>query len=163
MPSDAASSFCLAGSCGTNSCSGGSSKRIVTGRPSIASSVPLMLVLTNGNNSASAALRSSTVLLRIIFRSRNSGSSEPVAVEHVLGAEQADAFGAELAGDLGVVGRVGVGAHAQRAELVDQLHEALEARVLGGVHHLQRAGVDRALGAVERDHVAFLELHVADR
>ena len=77
MPSDAASSFCRPGSCGTNSCNGGSNSRMVTGRPSIASSVPLMLSLTKGNNSASAALRSSTVLLRIIFRNRNSGWSEP--------------------------------------------------------------------------------------
>ena len=43
------------------------------------------------------------------------------AVEHVLGAEQADALGAELAGHLGVFRRVGVGADAQRAELVAQL------------------------------------------
>jgi hypothetical protein len=38
--------------------------------------------------------------------------------EHVLGAAQADALGAEVASALRVGGRVGVGAHAQRAELV---------------------------------------------
>ena len=85
------------------------------------------------------------------------------AVEHVLGAEQPDALGAELPGHLGVLRRVGVGAHAQRAELVDHLHEALEPRVFRGVHHLQRPGIDLALGAVQRDQIAFLELHVADR
>ena len=39
--------------------------------------------------------------------------------EHVLGAAQADAFGAELAGDLGVARDIGIGAHAEfAAELV---------------------------------------------
>ncbi len=38
--------------------------------------------------------------------------------EHVLGAAEADALGPELAGLPGVLGRVGVGAHAQAADLV---------------------------------------------
>ena len=42
MPSALASSACFSAPCGTNSCSGGSSRRMVTGRPSIASSVALM-------------------------------------------------------------------------------------------------------------------------
>ena len=42
--------------------------------------------------------------------------------EHVLGAAQADALGAELAGDLRVARDVGVGAHAElAAELVGHL------------------------------------------
>ena len=49
-----------------------------------------------------------------------------LAQEHVLGAAQADALGAELDGALGVEGGVGVGAHAQAADLVgvgeDEVH-----------------------------------------
>ena len=41
-----------------------------------------------------------------------------VAEEHVLGAAQADALGAEAAGPRGVLGGVGVGAHPQPAPLV---------------------------------------------
>ena len=43
---------------------------------------------------------------------------EPVAEEHVLGAAQADAFGAELARLLRVLGKVGVRAHLEAAQLV---------------------------------------------
>ncbi len=50
---------------------------MVTGRPSITSSVALMSRLTNGNSSSSAARRSVSVPAMIILRSRNSGSSEP--------------------------------------------------------------------------------------
>ena len=42
--------------------------------------------------------------------------------EHVLGAAEADAFGAHFAGLAGVVGRVGVGAHAKPPDLVGPLH-----------------------------------------
>ena len=40
------------------------------------------------------------------------------AEEHVLGAAQADAARAEVVGQLRLIGQVGVGAHAQTAELV---------------------------------------------
>ncbi len=80
-----------------------------------------------------------------------------LAVEHVLGAEQADALGAEVAGHLGVLRRVGVGAHAHRPELVGHGHELLETRIFGGVHHRQGADIDMALGAVQGDDVAFLQ------
>ena len=49
--------------------------------------------------------------------------------EHVLGAAQADAFGAELAGRLGVARDIGIGAHAElAAELVGPVHEGLPGR-----------------------------------
>ena len=41
-----------------------------------------------------------------------------LAEEHVLGAAQADAARAELVGELGLIGLVGVGAHAKPPELV---------------------------------------------
>jgi len=43
----------------------------------MAASVALMSRFTKGNSSLTAALRSASVLLRIILRSTNSGSSEP--------------------------------------------------------------------------------------
>ena len=49
--------------------------------------------------------------------------------EHVLGAAQPDALGAEGARAAGVLGRVGVGAHAERAQLVAPAEQRLEARV----------------------------------
>ena len=55
-------------SLGRNSCSGGSSSRIVTGRPSIASKIPMKSCFWNGSSSASAALRPASSSARIIFR-----------------------------------------------------------------------------------------------
>ena len=53
--------------------------------------------------------------------------------------------------------RVGVGAHAHRAERVGHGHELLETGILGRVHHRQGADIDMALGAVQRDDIAFLQ------
>ena len=52
--------------------------------------------------------------------------------EHVLGAAQADALGAELARLARVLGRVGVGAHAEPAELVGPGEDRLESRLTSG-------------------------------
>ena len=57
-----------------------------------------------------------------------------VVEEHVLGAAQADALGAELAGLGGVVGGVGVGADLQAAVLVGPGHDPAELAADGGVH-----------------------------
>ena len=80
-----------------------------------------------------------------------------LAIEHVLGTDQADPFGAEAAGYPGVLSGVGVGAHAHRAEPVGHGHELLEAGILGRVHHRQGADIDMAYGAVQRDDIAFLQ------
>ena len=77
---------------GRNSCSGGSSSRIVTGRPSIASKIPSKSARWSGSSSSSAARRSSSVL------GHDHLAHLRLAVglhEHVLGAAQADALGAE--------------------------------------------------------------------
>ena len=77
-----------------------------------------------------------------------------LAEEHVLGAAQADALGAELAGVGGVLAGVGVGAHASlplrtaSAQLEDRGELG---RRLGGRRELDRAEDDLAGGAVERD------------
>ena len=77
--------------------------------------------------------------------------------EHVLGAAQADAFGAEAAGGLGVARDIGIGAHAKAAaELVGPAHEALEdARGGVGVQGVGLAGENLAGGSIERQPVAF--------
>ena len=51
---------------------------------------------------------------------------QPLAEEHVLGAAESDALGAEVARDLRVVRQVGVGAHLERAELVGPAEDDAE-------------------------------------
>jgi hypothetical protein len=74
--------------------------------------------------------------------------------EHVLGAAQSDAFGAELARHFGVARDIGIGAHADlAAELVGPLHEALQHAggwvgigqntLRGGVGELVKIAVER--------------------
>ena len=79
--------------------------------------------------------------------------------EHVLGAAQADAFGAERARGLGIARDVGIGAHAElAAELVRPLHELGEVRRLQiGLIGLGLAEIDLGRGAVDRDPVALLD------
>ena len=85
-----------------------------------------------------------------------------LAVEHVLHAEQADTFGAEIDGVLGIFRIVGVGAHTHLAVFVHQLHELLEERIFGSVDHGDGFVIDPAFRAVQADDVTFLELLVAD-
>ena len=99
----------------------------------------------------------------------------PVAEEHVLGAAQADALGAEPAGPLGVLAGVGVGPHPQPADRVGvgQIRctastssstgprpgsgrAALEVVHDRGVRHRHLAEEDLAGGAVDRDDVALV-------
>ena len=94
------------------------------------------------------------------------------AEEHVLGAAEADAAGAEAERHLGVLRHVGVGADAEPAHLVGPAQQLLEllvdGRLLGlelALDHLdhlggarrQRGQHDLAGRAVDRDRVAFLE------
>ena len=77
--------------------------------------------------------------------------------EHMLGAAEADAFRAELDGEGGVFGRVGVGADAQALGLVGPAEQGAELAGHFGVHDFDGAVDDFADGAVERDRVAFLD------
>ena len=74
--------------------------------------------------------------------------------EHVLGAAEADALGAELARLGGILGRVGVRAHAQPAELVGPVEDRAEVLVDRRRHEPHRADDHAAGAAVDRDHVA---------
>ena len=78
--------------------------------------------------------------------------------EHVLGAAQADAFGAEQARLLGVAGDVGVGANPEPAHRVDPAHELDQVGIVGPRRNgLELAVDDAAGGAVERNPIALLE------
>ena len=68
-----------------------------------------------------------------------------------------DALGTEVARELRVLGVVGVGAHAERAELVGPLEDGVQIARHLGQHELHRAEHDRAGGAVDGDHVPFAD------
>ena len=100
---------------------------------------------------ASALARCLAFSAMIISRTASMRSG---AEEHMLGAAQADALGAEIARDLRVMRRVGIGAHTQRALLVGPRHELGEEG-----RHLRLDGRhppedNLARGAVEGDEFA---------
>ena len=151
---------------GRNSCSGGSSSRMVTGRPSIASRISVKSWRWSGSSAARAASTPGVVL----------GDDElldqlaSLAEEHVLGAAQADALGAEAAGAGRVLGGVGIGAHPQAARAVGVGHDprdrvgevavellALEVAHHDGVGDRHGAGEHLAGRAVDGDDVALAE------
>ena len=82
--------------------------------------------------------------------------------EHVLGAAEADALGAQLARLLGVARRVRVRADLQAAELVGPRHDAAELARDRGVHGGDDAVVDVAGAAVDGDPVALAERLAAE-
>ena len=112
-----ARSTCAArsGRSGRNSCSGGSSSRIVTGNPFIASNRPSKSSCCSGSSSASASLRasaSSAMIIRRIFGWRSSAMNM-CSVRHrpMPSAPSSRALSASLR-------RVGVRAHAEPADVV---------------------------------------------
>ena len=80
-----------------------------------------------------------------------------IAQEHVLGTAQADARSTETAGQLGVLGVVGIGAHAQRAELVSPLQDGVQVAGKLGKHQVDSAQHHDARRAVDGDHVALVD------
>ena len=95
---------------GRNSCSGGSSVRITTGKPSIALNRPAKSLRCMGS---SFCERLAAGLLVARQNHRLHVRDAILGEEHVLGAAQADAFGAELAGGFGVARNIRIGAHAE--------------------------------------------------
>ena len=76
--------------------------------------------------------------------------------EHVLGAAEADAFGAEQAGLLGVARDVGVGTDAQLADRVNPAHELDQIGIVRLSFKRLQAPCDHAAGsAVQREPVAL--------
>ena len=144
---------------GRNSCSGGSSRRMVTGRPSIASKHPLEVGLLHRQQLVERGPAARLVVghdHRLHLRLAVGGH------EHVLGAAEADALGAERARTARVLGRVGVRAHAERAQLVAPAEDGLEVRVDLRRHERDVAGGDGAGAAVDGDQVALVQDELAD-
>jgi hypothetical protein len=112
-----ASSACLASSCGTNSCSGGSISRIVTGSPSIASKMPMKSRRWNGSSFIERLAPRLRVIREDHFLDRQLAVGALLGMleileEHVLGAAKPDSLGAHFARQAGVVRRVGIRANA---------------------------------------------------
>ena len=85
--------------------------------------------------------------------------ADPCGVEeHMLGAAKADALRAERSRLLGVLGRIRVGADAERLVLVGELHDAAEVTGVGVCGNGgDEAVVDLTRGAVQRERVALFE------
>src|SRR6267143_2096852 len=80
-----------------------------------------------------------------------------VGEEHVLGAAEADAFGAELDGFTGILRGVHIGADPEAARLIGPVHQCfVRLRELGS-NERHRPDVDRALAAIQRDPIPFLD------
>ena len=98
----------------------------MTGKPAIASKIPSKSPCWTGSSRSSAARRAALV----VGQDHLPHDRQPVGGhEHVLGAAEPDALGAELARLRGVLGRVGVRAHAQAADLVGPAEDRLEVLV----------------------------------
>ncbi|MPM36798.1 hypothetical protein SDC9_83400 [bioreactor metagenome] len=91
------------------------------------------------------------------------GGQPDLIHEHVLGAAQADALGAELARLRGVVAVVGVGPHGQRPHLVGPADDPLEVLAHRRRDQLHRPVEHLAGGAVDGDDVALVPGPTVDR
>ena len=99
---------------GRNSCSGGSNRRIVTGRPSIARKMPSKSPRWMG----SKLFQRRTAILLVVRKNHGAHVRKTVlGEEHVLGTAQSDALGAKRARLFRVAGNVRVGPHADLAEM----------------------------------------------
>ena len=86
------------------------------------------------------------------------GLDAAFAEEHVLGTAEADALRAERSRLLCILGRIGIGADAERLVLICKLHDAAEVTAVGiGGNGRDERIVDLTGGAVEGERVAFLE------
>ena len=148
MPSASATSANSSSACGRNSCSGGSSRRMVTGSPAMIAEQLDEIVALGRQQLVERAAAARLVL----GQDHLAHSADPLGVEeHMLGAAEADALGAELARGFGVERRLGIGAHASRRLWSAQ---SISVREIAGQLRLDRrhrAEQDLAGRAVERD------------
>ena len=83
---------------------------------------------------------------------------DPIALkEHMFGSAKADAFGSETPGDDRIVRRIGIGADAKFAILVDTLHECLEASADLRLDYRNLTDNDAAGRTIEGDEIALLD------
>ena len=96
---------------------------MVTGRPCIASKIARKSPRCMGSNSASAAI----ALLARVGKDHPPHRNNAAGIEeHVFGAAEADAFGAEAARRGRIGGRVGIASHFQPARGIRPFHERAE-------------------------------------
>ena len=139
MPSFLASSFWAFSSCGTNSCSGGSKRRMVTGRPFMALKMPSKSLRWYGRSFLRAFSRPARSSARIISRMASMRSpSKNICSVRV----RPIALGAESTGHGGIVRRIGIGADADLAEIVRPAHEFLILLEEFGFRRLQLAALN---------------------
>ena len=81
--------------------------------------------------------------------------------EHVLGAAQPDPFGAEALSVASVLGRVGVGAYAELAQLIAPPQDSLEAGIDAAFDERDVVGGDRTGRSIDRDMVPSAQHEVA--
>ena len=108
---------------GRNSLSGGSSSRTHTGRPAMAIRIASKSLSCSGRRCSIAACT-----LRVtVGQDDRRHQRLTFAEEHVLGATQADALGAQLDRPRRVLTGVRVGAHAQVTDVVSPFEDRLKA------------------------------------
>ena len=145
---------------GRNSCRGGSSRRIVTGRPAMISNNSTKSARCIGRNFAIAARR----VFLVVGENHLPHRLDTVLFEkHVLGAAQPDSFGAETDRRFRVGRRVGVRAHAKLAHLVGPADQGGKFSGQLRLDHLDLAGQHLAGRSVDRDVVALFERLSAGR
>ena len=143
---------------GRNSCSGGSSRRIVTGRPVMISNSSAKSWRCIGSSLASAARRPCLVSARIISRTATMRSPSKnmcsVRQRPMPSAPNERATRASAA-------RLGVGAHLHAPDRVGPAHEGGEIAGHLRLHHRRRALHHLARAAVDGEDVALLQRHAA--
>ena len=158
-PMAAATSPMAASPCGRNSCSGGSSRRMVTGAPAMISNSSMKSLRCMGRSLASARAPALGIVGEDHLAHRHDAA---LLEEHMLGAAKPDAVGAEGKRLAGVGGRVGVGAHLHAAELIGPAHQRQEVRGKRRLAHRHAALDDLAGRAVDGHDVALAQDLVAE-
>src|SRR6185437_14782928 len=140
-PSEAAVSSMSSSERGRNSCSGGSNRRTVTGRPA--------MVVNNAEKSSvivDEAVQSGTAVGLVLGEDHAAERHHALGrKEHVFRAGEADAFRPETEGRLRRLDGFGVGAHADLARCVRPAEELAHGAANVGLGELQVAGTKNAV------------------
>jgi hypothetical protein len=119
---------------------------MVTGMPAISRRIATKSSLHRHN-----LLERAGTLLRVLGHDHFAHRLDAAgAEEHMLGAAEADALGAEFARDFGIARSVGVSAQAEAALTISPFHELAEMVRHHGLHGRHAAGDHFAGAAVER-------------
>ena len=133
---------------GRNSCSGGSSRRMVIGLPGIAANRPSKSCCCSGSSSASAARRSGSVRAMIIARifGWRSAAMNMCSVRHRPMPSAPCSIALSASAGVSALART-----PRRRISSAQLEHALEARVAARLHERHVVARDHAGAAVDRD------------